>query len=133
MNVSASPIADRPPALDALIVGGGPAGLSAALVLGRARRQVLALDTGRPANAVVAAIGGLLARDGVGPAELRRTGREQLAEHPNVELRSGAAIDAEPVGDGFAVSLDDGSAVTTRALVLAHALRYDPPPLPGIK
>src|SRR3954465_1371354 len=76
----------RAPVLDAVIVGGGPAGLSAALVLGRARRRVLVLDTGRPANSVSNGIGGLLAQGGVAPADLRRAGREQLADHPNVEV-----------------------------------------------
>src|SRR3954452_3849123 len=133
MNLSASPTDRRPPALDAVVVGGGTAGLSAALVLGRARRRVLVLDTGRPANAVVSAIGGLLAQSGASPADLRRSGREQLAGHPNVELRGGAVTDADSAAGGFTVWLDAGSALLTRALVLAHGLRYDPPPLPGIK
>src|SRR3954462_7758144 len=77
----------REPMLDSVIVGGGPAGLSAALVLGRARRRVLVLDTGRPANAVSNGIGGLLAQGGVAPTDLRRAGREQLADYPNVEVR----------------------------------------------
>jgi thioredoxin reductase len=122
----------RTPVLDAVIVGGGPAGLSAALVLGRARRRVLVLDTGRPANAASRAVGGLLAQVGVAPTELRRAGREQLADHPNVEVRDGAVLDAAAAPDGFAVKLDGGD-VRTRSLVLAHGLRYDPPPLPGVK
>ncbi len=128
------PAAVRTPVLDAVIVGGGPAGLSAALVLGRARRRVLVLDTGRPANGASAhAIGGLLAHGGVRPAELRQAGREQLAEHPTVEVRSDAVLDAEPLRQDLAVTLDDGAPVRTRALVLAHGLRYDPPPLPGVE
>jgi thioredoxin reductase len=120
--------------LDALVVGGGPAGLSAALVLGRARRRVLVLDTGRPANAMADSVGGLLAQGGVAPTELRRTGREQLREYPTVELRRDEVLDAEPLPGGFAVSVDgDHAPVRTRALVLAHGLRYDPPPLPGIE
>jgi thioredoxin reductase len=119
--------------LDAVIVGGGPAGLSAALVLGRARRSVLVLDTDRPANAASNAVGGLLAQRGVSPAELRREGREQLADHPTVKLRGGEALGAERVEEGLAVTLDDGTVVRTSALVLAHGLRYDPPPLPGVK
>jgi thioredoxin reductase len=118
--------------LDAMIVGGGPAGLSAALVLGRARKRVLVLDTGRPANTASAhAIGGLLAQTGVSPAELRRRGREQLAEFPNVDVRDGEVLDAELEAEGLAVRLDSGSA-RARAPVLAHGLRYDPPPLPGV-
>jgi thioredoxin reductase len=122
----------RLPLLDAVIVGGGPAGLSAALVLGRARRRVLVLDSGRPANAVSNAVGGLLGQGGVAPAELRRAGREQLADHPTVQVRDGAVVDAEPWTGGLSVALEGGAAVRTRALVLAHGLCYDPPPLPGV-
>jgi thioredoxin reductase len=123
----------RVPVVDAVIVGGGPAGLSAALVLGRARRRVLVLDTGRPANAASNGIGGLLAQTGVVPADLRRAGREQLAGFPNVEVRDGAVLDAAALAEGFGVKLEGGQDVHTRALVLAHGLRYDPPPLPGVK
>src|SRR4051795_8679751 len=113
------------PVLDAVVVGGGPAGLSAALVLGRARRRVLVLDTGRPANAVSNGIGGLLAQGGVAPTDLRRAGREQLADHPNVEVRGAEVTDAHHVANGLAVRLDDGSHVRTGSLLLAHGLRYD--------
>jgi thioredoxin reductase len=123
----------RLPALDAVIVGGGPAGLSAALVLGRARKRVLVLDTDRPANAVSNGIGGLLGQGGVAPADLRRAGREQLADHPTVELRGDEVLDAEPGAGGLTVSLEGGAVVRTRALVLAHGLRYDPPALPGVE
>jgi thioredoxin reductase len=122
----------RAPSLDAVIVGGGPAGLSAALVLGRARKRVLVLDTGRPANLASQAVGGLLAQSGVAPIELRQAGREQLADHPNVEVRDGAVLDAASLADGFAVELD-GTSVRTRSLLLAHGLRYDPPALPGVE
>ena len=123
----------RLPVLDAVIVGGGPAGLSAALVLGRARRRVLVLDTDRPANATANAVGGLLAQGGVAPADLRGAGREQLADLPTVEVRSAAVLDVDSLAEGFAVTLDGGTPVRTRSLVLAHGLRYDPPPLPGVE
>jgi thioredoxin reductase len=125
--------APRPPVLDAVVVGGGPAGLSTALVLGRARRRVLVLDTDRPANAASNSVGGLLGHGGVAPADLRRAGRDQLTEHPTVELRSTAVLDAEPVDEGLAVTLGHGAPVQTRALVIAHGLRYEPPPLPGVE
>jgi thioredoxin reductase len=117
---------------DAVIVGGGPAGLSAALVLGRARRRVLVIDSGRPANAVSHGVGGLLGQARVDPAQLRAAGREQLVRHPTVEVRDDvvAAIDRD--GTGFAVSLERGGDAHAGAVVLAHGLRYDPPPLPGI-
>jgi thioredoxin reductase len=120
------------PLVDAVIVGGGPAGLSAALVLGRARKRVLVVDADRPANAVSNSIGGLLGQVGVAPAELRASGRKQLREHDSVELRRDTVVDVETVADGTAVRPGDGRAVQAPALILAHGLRYDPPPLPGI-
>jgi thioredoxin reductase len=117
---------------DAVIVGGGPAGLSAALVLGRARKRVLVVDEARPANAVSQGVGGLLGHDRVKPADLRDSGRRQLEEH-DVELRHCAVEDVEPTRDGFLVTPADGPPVRAHALVLAHGLRYDPPPLPGIE
>jgi thioredoxin reductase len=118
---------------DAVIVGGGPAGLSAALVLGRARKRVLVVDNDRPANAVSEGVGGLLGHDRVKPADLRESGKRQLEEHANVELRHGAVGDVERIRDGFVVTPTDGPPVRTHAIVLAHGLRYDPPPLPGIE
>src|SRR5687767_16030377 len=88
---------------DAVIVGGGPAGLSAALVLGRARKRVLVVDDGRPANAVSQGVGGLLGQDRVKPTDLRDSGRRQLEEHANVEVRHGAVEDAKRIGDVFVV------------------------------
>src|SRR6476659_10202974 len=85
---------------DALIVGGGPAGLSAALVLGRARKRVLVLDNDRPANAVSQGVGGLLGHDRVKPADLRDSGQRQLRQHTNVELRYGAVEHARRTSDG---------------------------------
>jgi thioredoxin reductase len=122
----------RTPVVDALVVGGGPAGLSAALVLGRARRRVLVLDTGKPANAVSNGVGGLLGHERVLPADLRRSGRAQLARHTDVEVRDAGVVDATRTDDGFLVKLDSGSTVRARSLVLAHGLRYDPPALPGV-
>src|SRR5829696_5168922 len=77
----------RNAAYDAVIVGGGPAGLSAAVVLGRANKRVLVADDDRPANAVSQGVGGLLGQDRVKPADLRASGRRQLAQHADVELR----------------------------------------------
>ena len=118
---------------DAVIVGGGPAGLSAALVLGRANKRVLVVDNDRPANAVSQGVGGLLGHDRVKPADLRRSARRQLEEHLNVEVRHGAVDDVEPTANGFLVMPTDGAPARAHAIVLAHGLRYDPPPLPGIE
>ena len=117
---------------DAVIVGGGPAGLSAALVLGRARRRVLVIDHGRPANAVSHGVGGLLGQSGVDPAALRATGREQLARHPTVEVCNDEVAGIDRRGADFLVDLERRGEVRAHAVVLAHGLRYDPPSLAGI-
>src|SRR3954471_20493983 len=118
--------------IDVWSVGGGPSGLSASLVLGRARKRVLMLETGQPANAVSNQIGGLLALGGVGPLDLRRTRREQVSGYADVEVRGAAATDVARRGSGFVLSLDDGTTVAAPVLILAHGLRYEPPALPGI-
>src|SRR3712207_1461964 len=100
---------------DAVIVGGGPAGLSAALVLGRARKRVLVVDDDRPANAVSQGVGGLLGHDRAKPADLRDSGRRQLEQHANVELRHGAVEDVEPTVSGFVVTPTDGTPVRAHA------------------
>src|SRR3954468_24496873 len=119
---------------DVVIVGGGPAGLSAALVLGRARQQVLVLDAGRPANRVARSIGGLLGFEG-SPGSLRRAGRRQLSKLPSVELAEAEVLDLERDGAGAALTVACPEGVTrvrARAVLLANGLRYDPPDIPGL-
>jgi thioredoxin reductase len=118
---------------DIVVVGGGPAGLSAALVLGRMRRRVLVLDTESPANAVSNAMHGFLSRDGTPPAEVRRAAREQLRAYETVEYRQLAAHAARRLPEGgFEVDLEDGTEVAARRLLLAHGMRYGLPALEGV-
>src|SRR3954466_6070111 len=86
---------------DVVIIGGGPAGLSAALVLGRARRRVLVVDAGRPANRGAEAIGGLLGHED-SPAALRRAGRRRRGKLPTVDVVEGEVLDARAHGDTVA-------------------------------
>ncbi len=117
---------------DVLVVGAGPAGLSAALVLGRMRRRVLVLDTDAPAHAVSEEVHGFLSRDGTPPADLRRLGREQLVPYTTVELRPVAARTARRLADGgFELDLGDGGRVTGCRLLLAHGMRYGLPDVEG--
>lgn len=119
---------------DVVIIGGGPAGLSAALVLGRARRRVLVVDAERPANAVSRSIGGLLVWS-KSPAALRRAGRRQLRALENVEVAHGMVLDVEPTADGVAVTVardDSVERVQARAVLFAQGLRYEPPGIPGL-
>jgi thioredoxin reductase len=117
---------------DCIVVGGGAAGLSAALVLGRARRRTLVVDAGRQSNLAAAGIGGLLGHDGRPPAELYAAGRDELAAYPTVELRAGEVVDGGPGAEGFELTLADGSRETARRVLLTTGMRYDFPELPGI-
>jgi thioredoxin reductase len=119
---------------DAIIVGGGPAGLAAALTLGRARRRVLLLDAGQGRNAPAAAVHNLLAHDGTPPGELRRIGRAQLARYPGVELREATVEHAHALaGGGFGLELAGGEGVVeARRLLLATGLVDVLPAIDGL-
>src|SRR5690348_10644550 len=111
---------DTSSVLDALIVGGGPAGLSAALVLGRCRRRVLVCDGGEYRNAASPAVWGFLTRDGTPPDELRTLARAQLERYPGVELRAVEVRGVERLADGgFAALLATGEHCRARLLLLA--------------
>lgn len=136
---------------DVVIVGGGPAGLSAALNLARARRRTLVLDSNRPRNSATFHSHGFLSRDGISPLELRKMGREELEQYPNVSfartivegiepMGAAAEMDAAStpgaasaaVGTGFTVT-HRGGAVTTRTVLIATGLREVLPKLPMLR
>lgn len=115
---------------DVIIVGGGPAGLSAATILGRARRRVVVFDDGEYRNEASRGVHGFLTRDGIHPAELRRIGREQLARY-EVEYLYNHVTAAERTERGFVVMLDDGNRIESRMLLLATGVRDHLPEIEG--
>ncbi|MGE2833545.1 NAD(P)/FAD-dependent oxidoreductase [Mycobacterium sp. SMC-4] len=117
---------------DCVIVGGGAAGLSAALVLGRARKDTLVVDSGAQSNLSAPGIGGLLGYDGEPPAQLYARGRRELDRYPSVTVRDGEVLTATPNEGGFTVDLADGSNARTRRLLLATGMRYEYPDVPGL-
>jgi thioredoxin reductase len=117
---------------DCVIVGGGAAGLSAALVLGRARRRTLVVDAGQQSNRPAEGIGGLLGHDGRAPDDLYRAGREELAAYASVGFRRGSVAAAADRGATFDVELDDSSQWSTRMLLLATGMDYLLPEIPGV-
>lgn len=117
---------------DCVIVGGGAAGLSAALVLGRARRRTLVIDEGAPSNLSAHGIGGLLGQDGRPPAQLYADGRAELAKYPSVRFISGRVAGAHADGVDFSVSLAEGGTVRARRLLLATGMQYRPVDVPGL-
>jgi thioredoxin reductase len=116
---------------DAVVVGGGPAGLSAALALGRSCRRVLVAADGSLRNEPAEAAHNVFTRDGTPPAELVRIGREQLAPY-DVTVREEWATDAERTDDGFAVTFAGGDRVVARGIVLATGVRDVLPDVPGL-
>jgi thioredoxin reductase len=118
---------------DVAIIGGGAAGLSAALVLSRARRRVVVVDAGSPRNAPAAHMHGFLSRDGLPPGELLATGRNEV-KHYGGDILTGTATGLVPDGpSGFWVLLSDGSRISTRRLLITTGLRDELPDIPGLR
>lgn len=116
---------------DVTVIGGGPAGLQAALTLGRMHRRVLLLDSGSYRNDPTDAMHNFLTRDGTPPAELRKLAREELAGYDTVEVRDVAATSVVPDGAGYSVGTDAGP-VSTRLVILATGVRDTLPAKPGL-
>jgi thioredoxin reductase len=117
---------------DVIIVGAGPAGLSAALVLGRCRRRVLVCDAGQPRNISSHGLHCYLTRDGIAPAEFLRIARDQLVPYETVELRQTQVTDARRLAEGFEVITETGERLTARKLLLATGVVDDIPQLDGL-
>jgi thioredoxin reductase len=123
---------------DVVVVGGGAAGLSAALVLGRARRRVAVVDAGEPRNAPAAHMQGFLGSDGLAPAELLAAGRAEVTRY-GVQLLAGSvdgisACAGRPSDrPGFLVSLRGGPTLRTRRVLVTTGLRDDLPDVPGVR
>jgi thioredoxin reductase len=117
---------------DVIIVGAGPAGLSAALILGRCRRRVLVCDSGRPRNAASLAMHGFLTRDGVNPHEFLRLSREQLRQYETVAIRNCEVTAATCRTDArFEVTIENEERLTGRKLLIATGVLDNLPGIPG--
>ena len=117
---------------DVLIAGGGPAGLSAALLLGRSRRSVLLCDGDAPRNGVAATAHSFLTRDGTPPAELRWIAREQLGVYEGVEYSGSPITSLSGEAGAFSASLACGRAVDARVVIIATGVEDVLPSINGI-
>jgi thioredoxin reductase len=120
--------------LDVVIIGAGPAGLSAALVLGRCRRTVLVCDNGHPRNEASQAMHGYLTRDGIPPLEFLRLAREELAQYTTVKIRDVTITDARcGPNSRFETTLETGEVYESRKLLIATGVRDNIPNIEGIR
>lgn len=117
---------------ECVVVGGGAAGLSAALVLGRARRRTLVVDAGAQSNRPAHGIGGLVGHDGRPPDEFYAACRRDILAYPTVRLVEGEVVRGETTDAGAVLDLADGSSVWARRVLLATGMAYRPPDLPGV-
>lgn len=123
--------ADTPTVRDAIVVGGSAAGLSAALMLGRARRRVLVIDAGLPRNRFADRMHGVLGNDGTPPSDFVRTGRAEAAAY-GVEFLDAAVDSVTDNGTTVTVTLTDGRELPARALVVATGITDELPAIPGL-
>jgi thioredoxin reductase len=120
-------------AYDCIVVGAGPAGLSAALMLGRCRRTVLVCDAGESRNARSAALHGYLTRDGIRPGEFLRLAHEEVRRYPTVEFHRGQVVDARRTSGGFTAICAGGLQLSARKLLLATGVVDKLPEVEGLQ
>jgi thioredoxin reductase len=117
---------------EVVVIGAGPAGLSAALNLVRARRMTHVLDSNRPRNAATFLAHGFVTRDGIPPLELRRLGREELEAYPEASFEKAMVTSVTREADGFVVAYG-ATSVTARAVVISTGLTEKFPALPSLR
>jgi thioredoxin reductase len=115
-----------------VILGGGSAGLSAALTLARARRRVLVIDNGEPRNAPAEGAHGLLGHEGINPLALLQKGREEVASYGGKIIHA-RVTDARPANDGFLIGTDTGGDILARTVLVATGTRDQLPDIPGLR
>lgn len=118
--------------LDCVIIGGGPSGLNASLVLGRARKKVILFDENKPRNAVTHESHGFITRDGIKPSEFKRIAREDLMNYPDITMENQRVTDIKKENDAFMVRGEDGRSFRSRKVLLATGLKDELPAIEGI-
>ncbi|MBU5442476.1 NAD(P)/FAD-dependent oxidoreductase [Paenibacillus sp. MSJ-34] len=118
--------------LDVAIIGGGPAGLNAALVLGRARKHVVVIDEGRPRNAVTRETHGFLSRDGISPGEFRRMAEEEIGAYSSVSFMADTAVSIAGTDGQFQIETTRGQTFASKKVLFAVGMKDRPLNIPGL-
>lgn len=119
--------------LDCAIIGGGPAGLNAALVLGRARRNIVLFDNGKARNAVTQESHGFITRDGISPAKFRELAHEDLNKYPSITIENAEIVEIKRLSDtSFQLVTRSGGTFTAKKVILATGLKENLPTVPDI-
>ncbi|MFP3391989.1 NAD(P)/FAD-dependent oxidoreductase [Brevibacillus sp. SIMBA_040] len=117
---------------DVAIIGGGPAGLNAALVLGRARKKVAVIDEGRPRNAVTREVHGFLTRDGISPSEFRRIAKEEISAYPSVSFVEDTAVSIGGTDGRFQIETEQGQIFASKKVLFTVGMKDRPLDIPGL-
>lgn len=118
--------------VDVIIIGGGPSGLNAALVLGRARKEVVVIDEGKPRNKVTRETHGFLTRDGATPSEFRQIAKEQIRAYPSVHIMEDTAAAVTGTEGSFEITTVEGKIVRGRKLLFAVGKKDQPLDIAGL-
>jgi len=118
--------------VDCAIIGAGPAGLNAALVLGRARRRVLVFDDNQPRNAVTQESHGFLTRDGVKPYEFRAIAHQEISKYPSVDMQQVRVTSIRHADASFEITTEQGDLFSAKTVLLATGLKEILPPIEGL-
>ena len=116
---------------DIAIIGGSYAGLSAAMALGRARRNVVIIDSGKPCNRQTPHSHNLITHDGKTPAEISALAREQVLAYPTVRMHAGLVTQVSGADGAFVVTTDEGQVLQAKKLIFATGIRDVMPEIPG--
>ncbi|MGG2943167.1 NAD(P)/FAD-dependent oxidoreductase [Bacillus safensis] len=118
--------------LDCAIIGGGPAGLSAALVVGRGRKQVIVFDNELPRNRVTQESHGFITNDGMTPFEIRQAGEADLQKYPHIQIKRSQIVDIQKKEESFTLLTHEGDAFEAKKIILATGLQDILPEIEGI-
>jgi len=118
--------------LDCIVVGGGPAGLNASLVLGRAKKKIILFDDNKPRNSVTHESHGFITRDKIKPSEFKRIALDNLREYPDITIKNQRVFDIKTENDHFVILTNDGLTYQSRKVILATGLKDILPNIKGI-